>query len=88
MISSVAQKLTGINWSNGVLIYQGIPVDFVGITTVLNDFLDWLQKFDDVILVAYYGLGFYFEVMGRALVPVICYRDFTSKWRHCAIRLI
>lgn len=78
-ISSVAQKLTGINWSNGVLTYQGIPVDFVGIRTALSDFLDWLQQFDDIILVAHYGLGFDFKVMGRALGSCDLLQRFFSK---------
>lgn len=66
-ISPGAKKLTEINWKNGVLTYQGIPVDFVGIRTALNDLLDWLKKFDDVIIVAQYGFDFDFIVMDRAL---------------------
>lgn len=79
MISSDAQKLTEINWKNGVLTYQGIPVDFVGIRTALNDFLDWLQRFDDVTLVAHYGWGFDFKVMGRALSSCDLTQRFYSK---------
>lgn len=79
MISSDAQKLTKINWKNGVLTYQGIPVDFVGIRTALNDFLDWLQRFDDVTLVAHCGLGFDFIVMGRALSSCDLTQRFYSK---------
>lgn len=79
MISSDAQKLTKINWKNGVLTYQGIPVDFVGIRTALNDFLDWLQRFDDVTSVAHCGLGFDFIVMGRALSSCDLTQRFYSK---------
>lgn len=67
IISHDAIKLSGIDWSNGILTYQGNPVDFVGIRTALNDLLDWLKKFDDVIIVAQYGFGFDFKVMDRAL---------------------
>lgn len=67
IISHDAIKLSGIDWSNGILTYQGNPVNFVGIRTALNDLLDWLKKFDDVIIVAQYGFGFDFKVMDRAL---------------------
>lgn len=67
IISDDAKTVSGIDWSNGILTYQGNPVDFVGIKTALNDFLDWLKKFDDVIIVAQYGLDFDFKVLDWAL---------------------
>lgn len=67
IISNDAKTVSGIDWSNGILTYQSNPVDFVGIKTALNDFLDWLKKFDDVIIVAQFGFGFDFIVMDRAL---------------------
>lgn len=49
---------------------------YKGIRTALSDFLDWLQRFGDVIIVVDYGLGFDFIVMNRAL----CFCDLKDRF--------
>lgn len=66
-ISSEAERVTGITWSGGVLSYLGEPVQFVKIKTALEDFLDWMQKFQNVVIVAHNGRTFDFRVLCNAL---------------------
>lgn len=49
---------------------------YKGIRIVFSDFLDWLQRFGDVIIVVDYGLGFDFIVMNR----VLCFCDLKDRF--------
>lgn len=65
-ITPMAEKVTNITWSGGVLCYRGEPVDFVRIKTALVDFLEWLDKFPTVVIVAHNGRTFDFRVFCNA----------------------
>lgn len=66
-ISPHAKMLTGISWNGETLLHRGNRVKFVGIKTALKDFMTWLQKFRDVMIVAHNGWGFDFKVLSPAV---------------------
>ncbi|XP_062596799.1 uncharacterized protein LOC134258289 [Saccostrea cucullata] len=65
-ITPMAEKVTNITWSGGVLCYRGEPVDFVRVKSALEDFLEWLEKFPSIVMVAHNGRTFDFRVLCRA----------------------
>lgn len=78
-ITPMAEKVTSITWSGGVLCYRGEPVDFVRIKTALEDFLEWLEKFPTVVIVAHNGRTFDFRVLCRGFRSCGLQERFCSK---------
>lgn len=78
-ITPMAEKVTNITWSGGVLCYRGEPVDFVRIKTALVDFLEWLEKFPTVVIVAHNGRTFDFRVLCNAFRSCGLQDRFCSK---------
>jgi DNA polymerase III alpha subunit (gram-positive type) len=78
-ISAGAEKATHITWSGGVLSYLGEPVPFMHIKPALEEFLDWVQKFQNVVIVAHNGRLFDFKVLCNALVNCDLQQMFTSR---------
>lgn len=63
MILFYVEMLIGISWNGEIFLYRGKFVECVGIKIVFNDFMIWLQKFYDVMIVVYNGWCFDFKVL-------------------------
>lgn len=66
-ISVEAQKVTGISWNGTAMTVKGLHVDAFPIEEALCKFLEFLKKFDSVILVAHNGRVFDFRVLSYAV---------------------
>lgn len=62
-ITPDAQKITGISMSGCSIYVHGKVVETVTIKTALNQLLSWLNKFNNVYLVAHNGRRFDFPVL-------------------------
>ncbi|XP_069115953.1 uncharacterized protein [Argopecten irradians] len=66
-IGEVASKLTGISInSSGELIANGYKKDALSIADGLQNFCDFLEKYQNPVLIAHYGLRFDFPVIVNA----------------------
>ncbi|XP_045176635.2 uncharacterized protein LOC123537131 [Mercenaria mercenaria] len=66
-IAVTAQQVTGISLSCNEMTVNGHIVEPSSVTTALNDFCTWLEKFNNVILVAHNGRRFDFPVIISAI---------------------
>lgn len=62
-ITAEAQNVTGISWNGTEITVKGLPVDAFPIVEALYKFVDFLKKFDSVILIAHNGRVFDFRVL-------------------------
>ena len=60
-IEPKAEKVTGIIFDGNDLFVKGQKVDAVSISVALNNLLEWLAKFQNVVLVAHTGIVFDFR---------------------------
>ncbi|XP_053393709.1 DNA polymerase III PolC-type-like [Mercenaria mercenaria] len=66
-IAVTAQQVTGISLSCNEMTVNGHIVEPSSVTTALNDFCTWLEKFNNVILVAHNGRRFDVPVIISAI---------------------
>jgi len=52
-ISSPATEVTGITFSNGIMRHHGSAVEAVTLSSCLCDFIEWLKKYQPVLLAAH-----------------------------------
>lgn len=69
-ISAEAQKVTGVSWNGTAMTVKGLHVDAFPIEEALCKFLEFLKKFDSVILVAHNGRVFDFRVLSYAVLSI------------------
>jgi DNA polymerase III epsilon subunit-like protein len=65
-----AEKATGIIFDGSKLKVKGEEVIALKVKDALTQFLDYLKKFDDVVLVAHNGRVFDFRVLSSAVKNV------------------
>ena len=71
-ITAVAEKITGISWNGFEMTVKNshVHVDAIPIVEALGKFLEFLKKFDSVILIAHNGRIFDFRVLSYAISQV------------------
>lgn len=79
IMSSEAEKVTGIVWDGSRLYSRGKELPSVTITSALSDFFTWLQQFSNVVLVAHNGKSFDFRVLSKAAENFNLFEVFTHS---------
>ncbi|KAL4235710.1 rRNA-processing endoribonuclease [Mactra antiquata] len=69
-ITAAAQQITGISMVGDKMFVNGSPVSTVDIITACDSFIEWLEKFSNVILTAHNGKRFDFPVLVSVLSKV------------------
>ena len=69
-ITAEAEKITGISWNGTEMTVKNSHVDAIQIVEALGKFLEFLKKFDSVILIAHNGRVFDFRVLSYAISRV------------------
>ncbi|CAC5406378.1 unnamed protein product [Mytilus coruscus] len=64
-ISPEAEEITGIVWDGTNLRIEGKVVTAEQISKAISNFFVWLQKFENAVLVAYYGKKFYYRFLSK-----------------------
>lgn len=65
-ISLEAQQTTGVVFSGGIMSVHGLTVQLQPIRLALKSSISWLQKYDNVVLMAHNGRRFDFPVLIEA----------------------
>jgi DNA polymerase III epsilon subunit-like protein len=52
-ISSKVTEITGLDFRNSVMHHRGVVVEAVSIETCLKEFVEWLKKYQQVLLIAH-----------------------------------
>ncbi|KAL4236604.1 hypothetical protein ACF0H5_004988 [Mactra antiquata] len=69
-ITTAAQQITGVSMVGDKMFVNGSPVSTVDINTACDSFIEWLEKFSNVILTAHDGKRFDFPVLVSVLSKV------------------
>ena len=66
-ISQGAQQTTGIRLAGDTMFVDGTEVQTVNLLSAIDDFLQWLKQYNNVVLVAHNGRKFDFTVLISAV---------------------
>ena len=69
-ITAEAEKITVVSWNGTEMTVKNSHVDAIPIVEALGKFLEFLKKFDSVILIAHNGRVFDFRVLPYAISQV------------------
>ena len=84
-IAASAQQITGkVVSDSGCMTVSGEPVEAESVTTAMNKFMTWLERFPCVVLVAHNGRRFDYPV----LISAITCLDFISRFFCCVVGFI
>ena len=72
-------KLTGISWDDFKLTVNGKEVQAVPISQALLEFFEWLQQFDNTVLVAHNGKRFDFRILSKAVESCDLFDSFEQR---------